>query len=98
MKKQKRKQSEKKPISLAVAKMLDVPKMVVSKAPNIEFSGNNEVVIDTCQNILEYTETRVKISSGSLIIVLCGTNFEIKELSESGIIIDGFVKTMEFIE
>ncbi len=90
-------EKQKKPISSKIANILDVPQKVVSNAPNIAFSGNNEVSILGSQGILEYTDKRVKVSSGSMIIVLCGSCFEIKEMSSNGIVVEGFVKTMEFI-
>lgn len=97
MRKRAKKENSKKPLVAEVANILDIPQKVISNKAQIEMSGNNEIIIDGCQGVLEYSEELVKVASGSMVIKLTGTGFEIKCLSGNGIIIDGFIKTLEFI-
>lgn len=65
-------------------------------APCIELSGNREVLIEGSRGVLEYSPETVRINTADMILSVFGRGLDLRCISESALIIDGFVTRLEF--
>ena len=65
-------------------------------APCIELSGNREVLIEGSRGVLEYSPETVRINTSDMILSVFGRGLDLRCISESALIIDGFVTRLEF--
>ncbi len=64
--------------------------------PELQFSGNKEVVIEGSRGVLEYSQDKIRINTNSMVITFCGRNLNLRCISSSALIIDGFILNVEF--
>lgn len=64
--------------------------------PYIEMKSNREVLVDGCKAILEYDQEIIRINTGNLVISFVGRGLNIKCLTVSSIVIEGFITKVEF--
>lgn len=72
-------------------------KDVFGAKPHIEVTGNNYAVIDGCRGILEYTDTEIRVSLGALSLQINGRGLNLKCISPTSVIIEGFILSFEYI-
>ncbi len=65
--------------------------------PYLELTGNREVLLEGCKGIVEYTTDVIRINAGSMMIVFLGRGLNIKCLSPTGLVIDGYITAIEFV-
>jgi sporulation protein YqfC len=63
---------------------------------HIEINNNREARIEGCRKILEYGELKIKILLKSTSVVFAGRNLKIKCLTSDALLIEGFIKSVEF--
>ena len=64
---------------------------------HFEISGNREVVFEGSRGVLEYNDTTIRINTKNFVVKFTGRGLSIKCLTESGMIIDGFITSIEYI-
>lgn len=65
-------------------------------APCIELSGNRELLIEGSKGVLEYTDNAVRINTGGMIVSVAGRELNLRCISDSALIIDGFILSLTF--
>ena len=65
-------------------------------APCIELCGNREVLIEGSRGVLEYSPETVRVNTSDMILSVFGRGLDLRCISESALIIDGFVTRIEF--
>ena len=65
---------------------------------SIHISGNNELIIDSCQRIEEYNEVFMRLLSGGLYINIRGSNLRAYDFRTGGLVIRGCIENIEFTE
>ena len=65
-------------------------------APCIELSGNREVLIEGSKGVLEYSPETIRVNTSDMILSVFGRGLDLRCISESALIIDGFVTRIEF--
>ena len=65
-------------------------------APCIELNGNREAVIEGCRGVLEYTTECIRINTAGMVLVLSGRELNLRCISDSALIVDGFLTGLEF--
>ena len=65
-------------------------------APCIEISGNREVLIEGSRGVLEYTPESVRVNTAGMIVSITGRGLNLRCISESALMIDGFVLSLGF--
>ncbi len=65
-------------------------------APCIELSGNREVLIEGSRGVLEYSPETVRVNTSDMILSVFGRGLDLRCISESALIIDGFVTRIDF--
>lgn len=101
MKKTKRKAAGKKKDSVTmrekVAKLLELPKDVISDRPKITTVGGKEVFVENYSSIIEFTGERVRINTKYGIITITGKNMKIREITSEDIIIFGSIDNIDYV-
>ena len=66
-------------------------------ALHMEISSNREVILEGNKGILEYSETGIKLLGGKFVVAFCGRGLHITCISESDVVIRGFITSIEYI-
>ena len=71
----------------------------LNKVPRytMQMADNREVIFEGCKGVVEYTDTSVKLNTGSTIVSFDGRGLYIRRMTDSDIIIGGFILSVEFI-
>jgi len=77
---------------------LELPGGLLEGGPHIEMRSNREAVIDGRCTVLEYEDCLIRINTGKGIIRFCGRGLQIKNLSSDGMIIEGFICSLDFTD
>ena len=64
--------------------------------PCLELSGNREVLIEGSRGVLEYSTETVRVNTEGMILSFFGRGLNLRCISESALIIDGFITRIEF--
>lgn len=75
---------------------LEIPEMLDYKMPHIQADGNREIIVDGCKGIVEYSQDRIKLNTGALVIGFTGDGIEIKDYSDSQTVISGNIFSIDF--
>ena len=80
-------------------KIFTVDNGFINKSPcfTMELSDNREVIFEGCKGVVEYTDTSVKLNTGSAIIAFSGRGLYIRKMTDSDVMIGGFILSIEFI-
>ncbi|MBQ1474221.1 MAG: YabP/YqfC family sporulation protein [Ruminococcus sp.] len=62
----------------------------------IEVSGNHEILIEGSKGVLEYTGEKVRVNTASMLLTVCGRGLNLRCISDSALIIDGFITSLNF--
>ncbi|MBQ8859813.1 MAG: YabP/YqfC family sporulation protein [Ruminococcus sp.] len=65
--------------------------------PELSFRGNREVVIEGSKGVLHYSEELVRINTSMGLLCFFGRNLNLKCISPTELIINGFILKVEFV-
>lgn len=68
----------------------------LSGSPCIELNGNREAVIEGSRGVLEYTTACIRVNAVGMVLTLNGRELNLRCISDSALIIDGFITSVEF--
>lgn len=71
-----------------------IPPML--NTPCIELSGNRELLIEGSKGVLEYAADTVRVNAAGMVISVFGRALNLRCISESALMIDGFITRMDF--
>lgn len=80
-----------------LTRLFDIPASAITGACQIEISGNNEAVVDGCQGVLEYDNTGIKLATNKMSVKFTGRGLQIRVLTRSSAVVEGFITGIEFI-
>ena len=72
------------------------PLPLVVNAPCIELSGNREALIEGAKGVLEYTPETIRVNTPGMLLTVEGRELDLRCISESALIIDGFITSLSF--
>lgn len=64
--------------------------------PCIEISGNREILIEGSKGVLEYTDEAVRVNTDPMLLTVCGRGLNLRCISDSALIVDGFITSLSF--
>ncbi len=100
--KSKRRVKEQKPpkpkMKEKVAEVLELPKEVVLNIPKLTMLGAGNLVIENYKGIIEYDDSKIRVNTGTGTIRITGERLFIKEITSEDIMVDGEIKSLEFIK
>lgn len=79
-----------------VEQAFDLPEMLHAGVPRLELQGNRELALDGCRGLLEYTETRIRLHAGALLLTVEGAALCIRTYSDSQTVITGDIRALAF--
>lgn len=65
--------------------------------PGLSFLFNREVVIEGSKGVLQYSETVIRINTAQGLVCFEGRGLNLRCISETELIIDGFITKVEFV-
>ena len=65
-------------------------------APFIELNGNRELLIEGGRGVLEYTPSVIRVNTADMIVTVSGRELDLRCISASALIIDGFITDIDF--
>lgn len=80
-----------------LGKLLDIPSSAVSGMCQMELSGNREAIVDGCQGIVEYDENTIVLQTDRMNLRFSGRGLQIRVLTHSSAIVEGFITGIEFL-
>ncbi len=66
--------------------------------PQLQFDFNKEVIIEGSKGVLEYTKELIRVNTIGGMLCFYGRNLNLKCISPSELIINGYIEKVEFIE
>ncbi len=86
----------KKSISEAVSDAWGAPKDVIMNLPRLTISGDREIYIEGHKGIIEYTVSRIRVSTAMGIISVSGKNLNIAVIRPEDILVNGVFTKIEY--
>ena len=68
-----------------------------SEFPEFNLRGNREVVIEGSRGVLHYSEEIIRLNTSIGLVSFEGRNLNLKCISSSELIINGFITKVEFV-
>ena len=65
-------------------------------APFMELNGNRELLIEGSRGVLEYTPSLIRVNTSDMMVTVSGRELDLRCISASALIIDGFITDIEF--
>ena len=72
------------------------PLLTALSASHIELSGNRELLIEGSKGVLEYSPENVRVNTADMMITVCGRGLNLRCISESALMIDGCITSLQF--
>jgi len=76
--------------------LLSLPKEIALNLPLIQATGRNEVNIENYKNLIEFTDTKVRINTTSGALTIEGQNLNLKQITTEHILITGKIEKMNW--
>ena len=78
------------------ADIFDLPGEIVAGMSRITVTGGSRVFIENHKGILEYGRERIEINGGRVIITVGGEGLDIRNMSDSELLITGRILSLHF--
>ena len=78
-----------------VTSLLSLPKEVMLNLPQVILTGREEAVVENYKNIIEYSDTLIRINTSSGIIKFEGNGLMLKQITSESITISGSITKIE---
>lgn len=75
---------------------MEIPQATVPGNARIELTGNKEVLVDGCQNILQYDDSVIRLSTGRLVVSFTGSALCVDTMQQNQIRITGTILSVDF--
>ena len=62
----------------------------------IELNGNREALIEGGRGVLEYSPETVRVNTADMIVTVSGRGLNLRCISATALIVDGFITQIEF--
>jgi len=81
-----------------IGELFDIPGAVTTVEMQVELAGNTEAVISGCTGVLEYSQDAIRLSGKKLSVKFTGRGLQLRALTQSSAIIQGYILSVEFVE
>ena len=72
-------------------------KDIINVSPYLQFTSNREVTLDGCKGILEYRSEVIRVNTNKMVVAFNGRGLNIKCLTNTSVVITGYITSDEFI-
>ena len=81
-----------------MTELLSLPKEIILNLPQVILTGSGELNIENYRNIIEYTETSIRVNTNSGILLIAGHSLTLKQITAEYITIIGDILKLEFLK
>lgn len=82
---------------LRASRMFDLPADAVANVPRVEVVGNGELRMAPHRGILAYGRSEIHISGGSMVVMVRGSELELRAMTPDELLITGTITAVEFM-
>jgi len=93
---EKKRQSRPNRLARRLSEQLELPLDAVTLLPHLECTGDQELTVDGHHGILEYSDSRIRLSGGRLIIVITGHALELTGMTADRARVSGEIHRIGF--
>jgi len=79
-----------------MTELLSLPKEIVLNLPQVILTGSGEVSIENYKNIIEYTDSQIRINTNSGILLIIGQELRLKQITAEHVTVTGNIIKLEF--
>ena len=76
--------------------LLALPKEITLNLPQIIATGRDEVNIENYKNLIEFTDTKIRIQTSLGMLTVEGQNLILKQITTEHVLITGKIKAMQW--
>lgn len=80
-----------------ITDLLSLPKEIVLDLPQLILTGRNELGIENYKNIIEYTNSQIRINTTSGVLLILGSNLMLKQITAEHITVTGEIVKLEYL-
>jgi len=80
-----------------IADLLSLPKEIVLNLPQVILTGSGEINIENYKNIIEYTDTKIRVNTNSGILLIAGHSLALKQITAEHITVVGGIMGLEYL-
>ena len=77
-----------------VTGLLSLPKEIALNLPLIMATGRGEVNIENYKNLVEFTDTKIRVNTSAGVLAIEGTGLILKQVTTEHILITGNIKVI----
>ena len=81
-----------------MTELLSLPKEVMLNLPQVIITGNGEVNIENYKNIIEYTESKIRVNTKCGILMIEGRNLSLKQMTVEYIVVSGTILSLNYLQ
>ncbi len=74
---------------------LSLPGEALAGLPKVEITGRGRLTVENHRGLLEYTQERIEINGGRIMITVRGDGLNIRAMSAEALLIEGLVVSVE---
>lgn len=81
-----------------LARLLEMPEStILTGGLHIELHANHEALIEGCSGVLEYSEERIRLTAGDLVLQFIGTDLRLCTMDLHSAVVQGTFLSIEFV-
>ena len=84
-------------IKAQVSGLLALPKELVLNLPHVVMTGRGEIIVENYKNLIEYSDTHIRINTNSGILRVEGERLTLKQITSESIAVNGDIFKLEFL-
>lgn len=78
------------------SKFLELPQEVIGKSSKITIIQNNSILIEGYKQIIDYYDDYIKIKLNSMDVLIDGKTLDIKEITDSDLVVEGNIYSINY--
>jgi len=79
-----------------VTGLLSLPKEIALNLPLIMVTGRDEVNIENYKNLVEFTDTKIRVSTSTGVLSIEGTGLILKQVTTEHVLISGKISALQW--
>jgi len=83
-------------IKESITSFLSLPKEIALDLPLLTATGRNEVTIENYKNLIEFTETKIRIRTRDGAMTIEGQNLKLRQITTENVLVSGLVSKIDY--
>jgi len=92
-----REKAEEPPLRARVAALFELPQEIVLDLPLISVIGQSELRVENYKSLLEYSDTHIRVNTGSGVLKIEGRKLTLKQLTSESVTVTGVLVNFGYI-